>query len=306
MGPSPLTSWTWDPAQLLLIAVAAFLYYRRAATLAARGTPVPAWRRRIFALGLGLAFLAVASPIHALGERQFFFVHMIQHILLGDLAPLCMVAGLTGPLLRPVLAIPAVARLRLLTHPLVSFPLWAVNLLAWHLPVAYQGALHHWAVHALQHALFFACGALMWATVLEVLPAPQWFGTGAKVGYIVAVRLVETVLGNVFIWSNGVFYGSYEHPVERWGISARADQGIGGGVMMLEGSLVTLAALAWLFLRLARESEQRQRLLEQGVDARVATRAVRYGRGGGLAVGEPAASSPGAALPRDGEPSGST
>jgi hypothetical protein len=49
--------------------------------------------------------------------------------------------------------------------------------------------------------------------------------------------------------------------------------------MMIEGSLVTLGALAWLFLRLGRESEQRQRLLEQGVDTRAATRAVRYGRG---------------------------
>jgi len=56
------------------------------------------------------------------------------------------------------------------------------------------------------------------------------------------------------------------------------DQGIAGGVMMLEGSLVTLGALAWLFLRWARESEERQQLLDEGVDPRAATRAVRYGR----------------------------
>ena len=48
--------------------------------------------------------------------------------------------------------------------------------------------------------------------------------------------------------------------------------------MMLEGSLVTLAALAWLFLRWARESEERQQLIDSGVDRRAATRAVRYGR----------------------------
>ena len=279
MGPSPLTSWTWDPAQLLLIAAAGFLYYRRAATLASRDTPVPLWRRFLFGLGLALAFVAVASPIHEFGEKQFFFAHMLQHILLGDLAPLCMVAGLTGPLLRPVLAIPAVMRLRFLTHPLVALPIWAVNLVLWHLPFAYQGALHHWWIHAIQHILFFTCGFLMWWPVFEVLPAPEWFGTGAKIGYIAAVRLVETVLGNVFVWSGGVFYPYYEHAVERWGISPHADQGIAGGLMMIEGSLVTLGALAWLFLRMAQESEQRQRLLEQGVDARAATRAVRYGRG---------------------------
>jgi cytochrome c oxidase assembly factor CtaG len=277
--PSPLTSWTWNPAQLLLIAAAAFLYYRRTATLAARGQPVVAWRRRLFALGLFLAFMAVASPIHELGEKQFFFVHMLQHILLGDLAPLCMVAGLTGPILRPVLAIDLFQRMRFLTHPLVALPVWAVNLVLWHLPVAYQGALHHFWLHAIQHILFFTCGCLMWAPVLEVLPGPAWFGTGMKLGYIVAVRLVETILGNVFVWSGGVFYRFYEHPAERWGISAHADQGIAGGLMMIEGSIVTLCALAWLFLRLGRESELHQQLLEQGVDPRAAGRAVRYGRG---------------------------
>ncbi len=49
--------------------------------------------------------------------------------------------------------------------------------------------------------------------------------------------------------------------------------------MMLECSIVTLCALAWLFLRLGRESAARQRLLERGVDSRIAARAVRYGRG---------------------------
>ena len=222
--------------------------------------------------------IAVASPIAEIGETELFSFHMTQHLLIGDLAPLCILAGLTRPLLRPILALPGVMRLRVLANPFVAFPIWAANLLLWHLPFAYQGALHHYAVHAVQHMLFFACGALMWAPVLEVLPGPAWFGTGAKLGYIVAVRLVETVLGNIFVWSGGVFYHYYDHPVERWGISAHADQGIAGGLMMIEGSIVTLAALAWLFLRWGAESEERQQLLDQGVDRRAATRAVRYGR----------------------------
>jgi hypothetical protein len=49
--------------------------------------------------------------------------------------------------------------------------------------------------------------------------------------------------------------------------------------MMVEGSVVTIGALAWLFLKLAREGELRQRLLEEGLDPRSVHRAVRYGRG---------------------------
>jgi hypothetical protein len=49
-------------------------------------------------------------------------------------------------------------------------------------------------------------------------------------------------------------------------------------VMMIEGSIVTLVALAWLFLRMAGEGELRQQLLERGLDPRTVRRAVRYGR----------------------------
>jgi putative membrane protein len=278
-APSPLTSWTFDPAALVALAAVTFAYYRRARTLEERGTPVPAWRQWCFGSAIGILLFSLVSPLHALAEEQFFSAHMLQHVLIGDIAPLLALAGLTGPLLRPVLALPIVGRLRALVHPAVALPLWALNLCLWHIPFAYEGALHHGALHAFQHILFFSAGALMWAPVIELLPGPEWFGTGMKLGYIVVVRLIETVLGNVFLWAGTPFYDTYEHAVDRWGISARADQGIAGGVMMLEGSLVTIGALAWLFLRLAKEGELRQELIEQGLDARAVARAVRYGRG---------------------------
>jgi putative membrane protein len=277
-GPSLLTSWSLEPLQLVPTLVVAALYARRVRTLRRRGTPVEPWRPWVFGLGIGLVLLALASPIDALGEEEFLSFHMLQHVILGDLAPLALLAGLNGPILRPVLALRPVNALRFLTHPLVALPLWTIDLYVWHVPFLYQAALHHDSIHALEHLLFFTCGGLMWAPVLEVLPAPEWFGTGWKLGYIVAVRLIETVLGNVFIWSGKVFYPYYEHAHPRWGISALHDQGLAGSVMMLEGSIVTIAALAWLFLRLAREGELRQQLIERGLDPRAVQRAVRYGR----------------------------
>jgi putative membrane protein len=219
------------------------------------------------------------SPIATLGEQESFAFHMVQHLLLGDLAPLCIVAGLTGPLLRPLLSVRAVRALRVLAHPLVALPLWTANLFLWHLPTLWEAALRHEGVHALEHMCFFAAGAIMWAAVVEVLPGPEWFGTGAKMGYILAVRVVSTVLGNVLVWAGTPFYGLYVGAHRPWGLSAEADQGIAGAVMMIEGSLVTIGALAWLFLRLAKEGELRQQLLERGLDPRAVRRAVRYGRG---------------------------
>ena len=239
-------------------------------TLRDRGTPVPRWRIGLFTLGILTLLVSFVSPVHALGERMFSF-HMLQHVLLGDLAPLALLAGLTGPILRPALAF--LHRLRFLAHPLVALPLWAVDLYVWHLPYLYDAALRHDSVHALEHFCFFTGGTIMWLPVLETLPAPEWFGTGAKLAYIAAVRVVETVLGNVFFWSGSVFYTVYAHQKRLFGLSALSDQGLAGAVMMIEGSIVTLVALAWLFLKMAGEGELRQQLLDRGLDARTVRRA---------------------------------
>ncbi len=282
-GPSLLTSWTFEPTQLLPLILVAGAYGRRARTLRRRGTPVPGWRLGVFGLGIALAFLALASPVAAIGEQELFSFHMLQHVLIGDLAPLCLLAGLTGPMLRPLLALRPVERLRVLANPAIALPIWAVNLYVWHLPVLYEAAVRHSTVHALEHVCFFTAGAIMWLPVLETLPAPEWFGTGPKLAYVFAVRLVETVLGNVFLWAGTAFYAVYDRGPELWGISPVRDQGLAGAVMMLEGSLVTIGALALLFLRLGREGELRQQLLERGLDERSVRRAVRYGRGEELA-----------------------
>jgi cytochrome c oxidase assembly factor CtaG len=278
LGVSWLTSWTLAPLQLVPIAAVAIAYAVRAHTLARRDQPVPWWRIALFALGIGLLLVAVASPIAAVAEEELFSAHMVQHLLLGDLAPLCLLAGLTGPLIRPVLALPGVYRLRVLANPLVALPIWAANLALWHTPALYEAAVENGGVHALQHMCFFAAGIVLWLPVLETLPAPEWFGTGAKLGYIVGVRLVATVLGNVFVWGSGPFYDVYESGQDYLGLSPEADQSLAGSLMMLEGSIVTIVAIAWLFLRMAQEGEVRQRLLESGIDERTARRAVRYRR----------------------------
>ena len=281
--PSLLTSWSFEPLQLAPIVALAVAYAVRARTLARRGQPVAGYHVALFSLGIGLLLVAVVSPVATIGEEELFSFHMVQHLLIGDLAPLCILAGLTGPLLRPILALPGVMRLRVFSNPFVALPVWALNLALWHLPVMYDAAVRHSAVHALEHTAFFAAGIVLWLPVLETLPAPEWFGTGAKLGYIVGVRVVATVIGNVFIWGGAPFYSVYDTANHYLGLSPAGDQSLAGSIMMLEGSVVTLVAIAWLFLRMAQEGEVRQELIERGIDERTARRAVRYRRWGELA-----------------------
>ena len=86
--------------QLLPVLVLGVMYATRARTLARRGTPVPWWRIASFALSLVLLTAGTLMPL----EDELFFMHMLQHVVIGDLAALAFVIGLTGPLLRPLLA----------------------------------------------------------------------------------------------------------------------------------------------------------------------------------------------------------
>ncbi len=269
--------------QLGPLALLGLLYARRARTLALNGHPVSGWRQACFYGG----FVLIGAALTSLGgaAEELLYVHMIEHLLLGDIAALLIVLGLTGPMLAPILRIGFFDRLRALSHPAIAFPLWAVDLYVWHLPSLYQAALRHSGVHAIEHAMFLGLGINMWMCLFGPLPTPAWFGNLGKLLYIVVVRLAGTVLGNIFLWSGSVFYPFYLHGDAVYHISPLADQNLAGAIMMVEESILTLGLFCWLFLRTAREGEERQDLLDfahaQGLElteARAA-RAVAAGRG---------------------------
>jgi putative membrane protein len=275
------------PLELLPLLVAAGLYAKRASTLATKGRPVPIWRQLCFAAGLLTIAVALLSPVGHIAE-ELVIAHMVEHLLLGDIATLLLVLGLTGPLLQPILAIRVFDRLRILAHPLVAFPLWALNFYLWHVPALYDAAYGGAALHALEHMTFILFGCLMWMPVFGPLPTPQWFTAAWKVAYVIAVRFAGAILGNVLMWSGAVLYPIYAPGEHRWGISPIADQSTAGVVMMVEGTFLALGLLAWVFFEAAREGIEKQRLLDlahdRGVelDAERAQRAVAAGHGARL------------------------
>jgi cytochrome c oxidase assembly factor CtaG len=276
-----------DPLQIAPAVAFGAMYLVRARKLAGAGRPVAAWRQRCWYGGLAVIVVALCSPLGSL-SGELFWAHMAEHLLIADLGALLLVLGLTGPLLAPLLRAPGLGWTRALAHPLPAFALWAADLLVWHLVGPHEAAVRNDAVHALQHMLFVGLGINMWMALLGPLPKPAWFGNAAKLGYIVAVRLTTTVLANVFVWTRAAYYGVYAAGEREHGISAQSDQVVAGSIMMVEGSILTLGLFCWLFLRSAREGEERQELLELAaaggvvLDERRAARAVAAGRGAEL------------------------
>jgi putative membrane protein len=263
-------------------------YHLRARTLARDHRPVPGWRQGCFAAGLLVLEVAFSSPVDHLAD-QLLLAHMAEHLLIGDVAALLLVLGLTGPMIAPLMRNRVVAKLRVLSHPVVAIVVWAVNFYAWHSPYLYQAALRHDALHALEHATFLAFGIAVWMALLGPLPKPRWFSNSARLVYIIAVRLSGTVLANILIFGGTVFYPYYRPGDAHWHISPIADQVAAGGLMMVEESLLTIGLFCWLFLRVAREQDQRQALLDYAgqhgleLDDQRAARAVAAGRGDELA-----------------------
>jgi putative membrane protein len=262
------------------------LYARRAHTLAATSQPVPAWRMACFFTGL----LTIAAALAGLGSgsQELLALHMVEHLLLGDIAAILLVLGLTGPLIAPVLRVRLFAQVRRLATPAIALPLWVADLYGWHLPFMYEAALRSDAVHALEHTMFLACGVNLWMCMLGPLPQPRWFDGGRRALYVLAYWFTGTLLANTLIWIQSVFYPFYTSGDRAWGISRLADQHLAGGIMLIEGSVVTLCLGTWLLTSALRESSERQELVDyaraRGVQlsADRAGRAVRAGRAGDL------------------------
>jgi cytochrome c oxidase assembly factor CtaG len=164
--------------------------------------------------------------------------------------------------LQPLLHIRATRPLRKLANPVVALVLWTINLYVWHLPLLYQLAIRHDLVHAAEHACFFWFGALLWLALVGPLPKPRWFASWGRLVYVVGVRLIGGILGNVLIWTQTVVYPVYKPTDAARGLNPLSDQNLAGAAMMVEQTFLTILLLGWLFYRFALQDEQRQALLD--------------------------------------------
>ena len=282
-----VSSGVFEPLQIAGLTAFGAAYGIRAANLSRDGRPLPTWRVVSYFSGVALIAIAFVSPLAHMGS-ELVTAHMIQHLLIGDIAALLIVLGLTRSVLQPVMALKAFDRLRFLTLPMIALPLWIANLFIWHIPALYDGTVTSEWLHALQHMCFVSFGILMWMPVLGPLPVPSWFGGGAQVGYTITARLASAALGNILMWSGATLYAAYEPGQEYWGIAPVTDQGTAGVIMMVEGGLITLGVLAWSLLRWAARDTEKQRLLELAAERGVALtperaeRAVTAGHGARL------------------------
>ncbi len=269
MPMRPNLSWTLDPVPIIAAAAVGAAYLRRFMRVrrspATRATAdAPAWRLACFAGALLLALGALVSPLDSLAD-QLFCMHMLQHVLLLDVVPILAIAGLTKVLLRPVTRAVRGFERRAgpLAEPAFAVALYVVVIWAWHVPAAYDFALRHPAVHALEHATFLAAGSLYWWHLLSPIRSRLRRSGMGPVLYMSSTKLLVGALGMGLAFAPSTLYPFYSGQGRVWDLSAGDDQSLAGILMAVEQSLVMGIALVVLFIGALAESEREQRRRER-------------------------------------------
>jgi cytochrome c oxidase assembly factor CtaG len=208
-----------------------------------------------------LALLAaLASPLDGLGDDYLFSAHMVQHLLLGDIAPLVILLGLTRVILRP--ATRRLMRIERALGPLASpatgVVLWLLVMYLWHIPVLYDAATEHVGVHLVEHLCFFVAGVALWWPLIQPIPMRRRLTGLQPVAYIAFAKAGLAALGIFLAWRSSAVYPYYEHTPRIWGLSPVEDQNVGGAIMMVEQSLTLVIVLVALFVQMLTRSEEEQ------------------------------------------------
>lgn len=256
--------WHTEPALVGVILAAVWCYAMLAGPLRRAIDPealFPVRESICFGLAVVVFYVAVGSPLDALGESFLFSAHMVQHNLLMYVIPVLGMWALPGWMLDAVLDRFRVVRvtIRFLTHPVVAGFIFTFFFCGWHFPVLYEAALRDKTIHIVEHLTMFLGSVLMvWPILNRSHFAPR-MGWGAQILYVFVLMVVQTPLFAILTFSPEVLYPTYEYAPRVMELSPKADQVLGGLIMKVANMVFSLAVLGYAFYRWNREQGSEER-----------------------------------------------
>jgi cytochrome c oxidase assembly factor CtaG len=266
-----LLSWAWRPEIILTLLLAAILHlagrwqlHRRS-----RRRVVSPWRTLSYFAGLVVLAVALMSPIDVL-SGQFFYMHMIQHLLLVMVAPVLLL--LADPFPIAMWGLPATLRLeigrflrpgakfraalRTLTSPGLVWLYSVAVLIGWHDPWAYNLTLESDLAHDLEHLSFFVTATLFWWHVIGAAPhIHRTLSRGMRAGYVLSIVPATAITGAAISFASEPIYTYYTRVPRLGTMSVVQDQMLGGVIMWVPGSMMYIIAALILLAQLIRAAE---------------------------------------------------
>jgi cytochrome c oxidase assembly factor CtaG len=263
---SPDASWSFAPGVVIALAlyVAIYVWRWRESRTPTEPHPPSGWRLAAFLAGIATLVIALCSPVDILGE-QILAMHMVQHVLLLDVAPILIILGFTQVLLRPATRrIHAIEkRAGFLAAPLFAVFFYTGAMWVWHVPALYNAAAAHSGIHVLEHLTFTTAGFLYWWHLLSPVSTRLRRDGMTPIVYMLSTKVTVGFLGILLTFAPEAIYEFYEHQPEYWGLTPVSDQALAGAIMAVEQALVMGIAIAFLFVRMLNESEKRQQRAER-------------------------------------------
>ncbi len=261
--------WAIDPFALIVV-ITIIANEIGLGRLRHHSLPARTRRRRrkafVFYSGLAVLLIAIDSPVDY-WSSSYFFVHMIEHILIVFAAPILVVAG--APWIPLMFALPVTTRRkvgrflylskraqglraigRFIRSPWFALISFNAAMLLWHIPAWFELAQRNQFVHVwAMHTSFFVTGVLFWLQILNSYPMKPARGPVWQAGSIIATNVVMTLMAmSMSILTTVSWYSNYSH-IHGVTLSPFADQQIGAAILWVCGDFWALPALIVIIRR---------------------------------------------------------
>lgn len=256
IGPLKGPVWTmWGTSPLILggCALVLALYLRGFARRRRRGERLSRWRAASYISGVLLTFIVLQSPVDALADH-IFWVHRLQHVALHHWVP--MLLALAAPIPELVRGMPRWARLRLLRptlrsrgvrgtwafiqHPVVAPILFVGVIYFWLTPRIFDYATVNEHVHEIMHFSMLIEGIPFWWLMLD--PGPGRLSYGKRLFVLWAIMLPQIAAGAYITFTTQALYPLYGILDRGWIGTYMLDQQIGGLIVWIPGSMMSVVA----------------------------------------------------------------
>ena len=258
-------SWPWNPVPLIGLILLCFLYGFGMSRVRKDGKhDTPFRKSRIVAFITAVLLIAIVflTPLYTIARTQLFFAHMVQAVILTTFcAPLLLFSSPTW-LLEPLLQRPYVRPIaRALTQLVVASIIFNISFLFWHIPGIFHFALLHSAVYNLELMIFLLTALLNWWPIIGPVRELHTITYPKQMLYVFLDGQPLDIYAFLLVFSGVVIYPFYAIPPQL-GISAFADQAMGGALLLLPG-LIDLVVMTPLFFLWLAQIEQKARIADQ-------------------------------------------
>jgi putative membrane protein len=244
----------FSPSVIIGVIALAAIYAGAAKLLGRRFTA-----RQLFALGLALSvmFLALTGPIDEYVRERSFALYIFQQMLLVFVIPPLLLLGTPDWMARAIFTWRWIERpWRILTRPVVAFLIFSATFTLIHYPLLCDRVCHVRPPYGDIRDLLLFVGILLWWPLLSPLPEYPRMPYPIQIMYLFLLMIPMTAVAAPVTMAETVLYMFYRVEPHPFGLTAHADQVLGGLIMWVGQGVYLMCVFTAIFFRWSRRDDR--------------------------------------------------